>query len=280
MKRKAILILLLISVWLMAFFVERLTDEMKSRVLPEKILYFPSGEFLKPVLFGFDAVMADFLWARTVVYFGGQFRTTKDYTWLYHMVDIVTTLEPTFIGAYRFGGTLLAIEANRVDDSIKILQKGIEHNPGDWRLYFALAFDYMYYKQDYETAAKYYERAARFPGHPPYLPRLVARLYAKTGKIEAALDYLIDAYKRYDDPNIKSAIAGRIKLLIAKRDSIFLEEAASKYKELFGEYPKDLNLLVKKGLTKSLPTEPHGGEYQIDPTTGKVKSSVKMSDWP
>ena len=246
--------------------------------LKEKLIYIPGTLFLKTASLGFHAVLADVLWARSVVYFGGHYLTDKDYRWLYHILDATTTLDPKNILAYRFGGMLLALEHDDVEKSITLLEKGVRDNPdADWRLYFQLGFNYFFYLDDYANAAKHLEKASRMPGHPAYLPRLTARMYAKSGKADMALEFLQETYKQYDDEKVKQAIAGRINTLKAVRDARYLEEAAEEYKRIYGEYPGELKELVNTGLIQKLPEYPDG-YYVIDPT-GKVEW-VSGSNWP
>ena len=249
--------------------------------LEEKLIYIPNGRFLRTAALGFDAVLADLLWTRAVVYFGEHFLTDRDYRWLFSLLDAITTLDPKNILAYRFGGSLLALEENDVERSIAILKKGIRNNPDeDWRLYFLLGFNYFYFLEDYVEAAKYLERASKMPGHPQYLPKLAAKMYAKAEKIDTAIEFLEEMHQQHDDENVKAAIAERITILIAKKQVRSLEYAAGKYKETYGEYPKELKILTHAGLVRELPVY-SGGQYVIDPNTGRVDwVSESAPHWP
>jgi len=248
--------------------------------LEEKLIYIPETRFLKTASLGFHAILADVFWARTVIYFGGHFLTDKDYRWLYRILDATTTLDPKNILAYRFGGTLLALETNDIDKSIELLKKGIQNNPDeDWRLYFLLGFNYFFYLEDHAMAAKYLEKASKMPGHPAYLPRLTAKMYAKSGKSDVAIDFLRASYDQYEDRNVKEAIAERINILMAKRQTVPLENVAEAYKKTYGEYPEDLKELVSAGLIKGLPEYPNG-QYVIDSTGNVEWVSESVPNWP
>ena len=247
--------------------------------LEEKLIYIPGTQFLKTASLGFHAVLADIFWARSVVYFGGHFHDDQDYRWLYRILDATTTLDPSNILAYRFGGTLLAINGS-VDKSTALLEKGIQNNPdGDWRLYFLLGFNHFFYLEDYAKAAEYIEKASKMPGHPKYLPRLAARMYAKSGKMDVAIDFLKETYNQQEDENAKKAIAERINILMAKRQIRPLEDVAEIYKKNYDKYPGELEELVSAGLIRQLPEFP-GGQYVID-STGKVEwVSESTLNWP
>ena len=252
----------------------------KSR-MEEKLIYIPSPQFIKTASLGFHAAIADLMWARTIVYFGEHLKSDKDYEWLYHLLDVVTTLDPKNILAYRFGGNILALEKNDVESSIKLLKKGIEDNPGeDWMLYLLLGFNYFFYLQDYSTAAEYLEIAAKTPGHPAYLPKLVARMYAKAEKTDTAIQFLESMYHEYDDPSVKESIAERLKILVAKREAQSLKQFVDKYKDIYGFYPKKPEDLIHAGLVKQILIYP-GGNYVIDQNTGEIDwISDSSPQWP
>ncbi len=247
--------------------------------LEEKLIYIPDTRFLKTASLGFHVVLADILWARSVVYFGGHYQTDQDYRWLYRILDATTTLDPKNILAYRFGGTLLAMDGS-VDESTALLEKGIQDNPDeDWRLYFSLGFNYFFYLEDHAKAAEYLERASSMPGHPEYLTGLTARMYAKSGKVDVAIDFLKEMYHQQADENIKKTIAERINILMAKKQIRPLKDAAEIYRKNYGKYPGELEELVSAGLIRQLPEYP-GGQYVID-STGKVEwVSESAPNWP
>lgn len=283
-KRVIIFILILLSFSILGFIVlQWKVDHIRSPKsrMEEKLIYIPSAQFIKTASLGFQAVLADLMWARTTVYFGEHSKTDKDYKWLYHLLDVVTTLDPENILAYKFGGNLLALEMNDIKSSIVLLKKGIKNNPReDWMLYFLLGFDYFFYLNDYSTAAEYLEMATKIPGHPAYLPGLVARMYTKAEKSDMAVQFLESMYQQYDDPDVKESISERLKILIAKKEAQSLKQAIMKYKEVYGVFPKSPEDLVNTGLVKQINIYP-GGRYTIDQNTGEIDwISDSNPNWP
>jgi len=270
---KKVVILISIAVLLCAiYFVQKQISSEERVTLTESLLYFPSGEHIRLATLGFDAVIADLLWARTVVSFGEQFQTDKNYKWLYHPLDIITTLDPYFEEVYMYGGILLAMAAKQVDESIVLLEKGIKNCPENWRLYFYLGFYYTYYKNDNAKASMYLKEAASLPGHPDYLPRLVGLLYAKLGKIDFAIEYLQETYKLFEkDKKMQAVIDAQIKELVVERHKMVLKDAAEVYKRAHGKYPGKLEDLITAGVINAIPVEPDGGQYVIEPQTGEIK---------
>ena len=256
-------------------------ERMPHERMKEKLIYIPDAKIVKTASLGFHAALADIMWVRAIVYFGGHYLTDKDYTWLYHLLDVTTSLDPKNLLAFRFGGSLLALEQNDVDRSIALLKKGIQENPdADWRLYFLLGFNYFYFLEDHATAAKYLEKASRIPGHPDYLPRLAAKMYARSEKLDTAIDFLKEMYEQNGDENAKSAILGRLNILFAKRQAQSLRSIIEKYKKVYGEYPDELEDIVHAGLIEELP-QYNDGDYVYDSDTGEVDwVSESDSHWP
>ena len=73
-----------------------------------------------------------------------------------------------------------------VREGIRLLRRGIEHHPDEWRNRFYLGFNYFFYLGENAAAAEALEHASKLPGSPRYLPRLVARLRSESADEEAA----------------------------------------------------------------------------------------------
>ena len=108
----------------------------------EQLRLLPRGEVLRPALLGYHHVGADFLWLRVVQVLGDRVVRDKDYEWLYHALDVITTLDPKYVYAYDAGGTVLAELAERVDLSNRLLEKGLAPNPNSWQIPFRLGFNH------------------------------------------------------------------------------------------------------------------------------------------
>ena len=117
------------------------------------------------------------------------------------------------------------------------------------------------------------------PGHPEYLSKLAARMYAKGGKADMAIDFLRESYNQSEDKNVKETIAERINILMARRYIVPLENAAEAYKKTYGEYPEDLKELVSARLINGLPEYP-SGQYVIDSTGNVEWMSESVPNWP
>lgn len=156
----------------------------------EQLLYLPSGRHTKALTLGFSNLAADVLWIKAIGYFGGHALTDREYPWLHHILDQITTLDPSFSYPYLFGGITLSVERESSDEAIALLAKGMGRYPGDWRYPFYIGFSYFYNINDPDRAALFMRYAASLPGSPEYLPHLAASLLAESGRLEAAIRFL------------------------------------------------------------------------------------------
>lgn len=149
--------------------------------------WLPPAAAVRPLFLGYHALAADLFWIRTVQYFGGHMQTDRQYPHLYRLVDLTTSLDPNFVEAYQLGGLFLSL-GRSYPEAIAIYRKGIERNPDRWELPYDLGRMYFLDLGDIPTALEWFERANALPGRAQYVPRLVARLRARVGLVEAALE--------------------------------------------------------------------------------------------
>jgi tetratricopeptide (TPR) repeat protein len=240
----------------------------------ENLRMLPQGNVLRPALLGFHHFGADLLWLRIVQVLGEQVLTAKEYEWLYHALDVVTTLDPQYAYVYDAGGTVLAELGNRVELSNQILAKGAKANPIAWRLPFVLGFNHFFHLHDYVKAGEYMAQAARIPGRPYYVDTLAARLYVEGGSPTLALSYLESMIEQTKDPVLREIYSDRYKEVLIVRDLHSLGQAIEQYRKAIGAIPQDLTDLVKRGFLLTIPDEPFGGEYQLNARTGEIRSST------
>jgi tetratricopeptide (TPR) repeat protein len=170
----------------------------------EERLFLPDAKYLKPILLGFDGVAADLLWIRTVQYVGTHVETDKKFPHLVRALDVVTSLDPHFLEPYRYGGLYLLYLAGQPQAAVSLLEKGTAANRDRWELPHDLGRYYYLEARDYLKALRWWERAAKLPGRPEYLPRFVARLYARTGQTETALELWSELYRTAQNDFVRS----------------------------------------------------------------------------
>jgi tetratricopeptide (TPR) repeat protein len=149
--------------------------------------WLPPAGAVRPLFLGYNALAADLFWIRTVQYFGAHIQTDRQYPHLYRLVDLTTSLDPLFVDAYELGGLFLSL-TRAYPEAIAIYRKGIEHNPDRWELPYDLGRMYFLDLGDIPAALEWFERANDLPDRGHYVPRLVARLRARAGLAEAAIE--------------------------------------------------------------------------------------------
>lgn len=260
------------------FYSSQTLDKNYPRQPVESFLYLPSGTFLKGAALGFDDMLGDWLWIRTLGYFGGHLKTDRNYTWLAHLLDVVTTLDPLYQYPYEFGGIILATEAGEVDKSIALLKKGMANvstdDPRYWYFPFFLAYDYMYHKNDYLTAAQYLEEASRFPQSPSYLLRLAARLYANADSPKLAVTFLQEMIKATKNQALKKRLVERLHQVIHRANIKTLKQGVDAFYLKFQKHPASIEELVTAGILSSIPVDPRGGTYYISIENLTIENSI------
>ena len=240
----------------------------------EGLAQLPKGEYLKPALLGYHHLGADLLWLRLIQVIGNKRNSADEYEWMYHALDVLTTLDPQYAYAYYAGGVILGDLANRPDLSIRLLEKGAKANPEVWNIPFLLGYNYYFLLGDPAKGAEYIMKAASLPDGPSYLPGLATRLAAEAGSPDTALAFLEARLRETQDPQTRESLANRMKEVIIERDLRLLESAVEAYRDQHRTLPATITDLVRAGALPSLPQEPFGGDYRLDPKTGSVSSST------
>jgi hypothetical protein len=239
----------------------------------QRFMYLPQGEYLRIAVLGYQQVVADLLWMQAIQAMGERTVSEEAGHWIAHALDVIATLDPRFVRVYEVGGIALTMLVPLVEESNRLLEKGIQHNPEVWQLLFLLGFNQYFDLHDDLKAAEYISKASRLPGAPEFLAPFAARLYVSARAPQDAIVFLAQAYEHTTDENVRKVLEQRLKEVVVERDLQLLEEAISRYRELYKRAPARLEELAGPGLLRELPREPFGGRYLYDPQTQSVRSS-------
>lgn len=211
--RRAMLISTALALISLLLYMQAGFEELsKARV--DRLKLIPSGRELRVIFAGYRHAAADLIWAWTVVSFGSHFKADKDYSWMPNALRAVTTLDLLFRDVYLYGGIMLAMEGGMPREAVELLERGVQNLPEDWQLHFFLGFYRLFFGIDPLEGVKHLERAASLPGHPPYLPVLVAKAYTKLGRLELAIRYLEQVREMIDDPELRNRIESQLAELL------------------------------------------------------------------
>jgi tetratricopeptide (TPR) repeat protein len=237
-------------------------------------VYLPDTRFLQIVSLGYQNVLADLLWFRTISYFGEHYRSDRTYPWLAHMCDRVTDLDPRAWHVYRFAGMVLPWEAGQADEGLRLLEKGTRVFPDSWLLHFWLGFEYYLFKDDYEAATRHLERATRLPDCDPYVTHLLALFHDHQYGPQTTVEFLTRLAASAESDEVRQAIEQRRDEARLAADLERLDGAIALYRERFQHPPASLQDLVTAGLLATISLPPFGGRYQIDAATGQTVTST------
>ena len=235
-------------------------------------LYLPSVSYVRLLTFGFDGLFSDILWFNTLNYFGKQFRGEKDYRWLAHMCDLVSSLDSKASHVYEFCATLLSWVAREPEKSNKILTKAIQIDSNNWRYLYLRGFNYWYFLDRKDLAREDIQQAASIQGAPVFLSSLASRLIAVQEDPRLAFEFLQDAASRTKDNNAKSALIEQAKLAKMALDIRALKNKIQDYENKYGQKPQSWGDLLAKGLMQGIPLDPFGSAYVLDSSSLEISS--------
>jgi len=247
-----------------------------STSLEEELAFYPSGRYLRPVAGGFRHLLADMLWLRAIQYYGEHRKTDLVFDKAGHVFEVLTDLDPHFVEAFRFGALVLVEDADEPEWGIELLRKGIRENPDRWELYFDLGFHYFRLRQ-YEYAASYFHRAARFPEVDSRVARFAAAAEERRGDLETARALWEEVLQTTNNSNFQEAARFALKTIDAAEDTARIGAVAREFRKRHGRYPIDPSELAARGYIAGVPTDPFGWEYLIHPKSGEVQSSYLLS---
>lgn len=249
----------------------RLADQIQSR--PFDVPHVPRGAFMRLASLGQRGLVSDLYWLQTVQYIGDAKADERGYEKLFPLVDLVTDLDPRHGYAYQTGGIVLSA-AGRLEESDRILEKGMEKGPPWWSFPFYVAFNHFFYRGDYAAAARYADIAARRPGASPNISHLAVSLASKSGSPDQAVALVEELRRNVADEVTAARLDEQLKLAIVERDAQRLEAAAARFREERGRDVGSLEELVRTGTVPGIPPDPFGGHYTWDATDRKVRSSA------
>jgi hypothetical protein len=262
-------------------------------VPPNPTLWVRSGSVATKLALGFDNLMADLYWMRTVVYYGGKRRANaaiaataqpENFDSLYPFLDLVTSLDPHFRVAYRFGAIFLTEEfprgPGRPDLAIALLQRGIEQDGGRWEYMEDIGFVYYWWLRDFAKAAEWFKRAGEQPGAPSWLAPLAATTLAEGGDRQSSRFLWTQMLESSDLEWVRTSALHRLQQLDAMDVIDELNKRSQAFTAREGRPARDwLEMAAAAGL-RGIPLDPAGKPYVYDPVTGGIDLDRQSSLWP
>jgi hypothetical protein len=205
-------------------------------------------------------------WTRVVQYFGEKHRLHQtDLDLLWPLLDITTTLDAHLIPAYRFGSTFLSDSpprgAGRPDLAVKLLERGIQANPDQWRLYQDLGNVYYFDAKDYGKASAAFTEGSKNPEALIWMKVMAAKIAAEGESPETSYFLWLQVYQSTRDPMVRKNAEEHLALMKVELDLKEVDRAADEFQKQTGRRPKRMGELVEAGLLRELPKDPEGYDY-------------------
>jgi tetratricopeptide (TPR) repeat protein len=245
--------------------------------IEEERLYV-TGNALRRMSLGFNGLVADWYWMRSLQYVG---RKVHDYqgdieldnlapvglNTLAPLLDSATTLDPQFLPVYEYGAVVLP--TIDVDAAIKLARKGIAANPQAWRLYHHLG--YIYWQRGrFAEAAEAYRQGAQIADAPLWLHTMAAQMSSQGGSRATAREIYRRMFEQANDAQMRDLAAKRLLQLQSwdERDAlrrvlIAFHERAGRCPATWREVAPGLRAARLSLDVSGAPLDPSGAAYVL-----------------
>lgn len=241
----------------------------QSTKIDEDVLLISSPTVLKRMSLGYSGVIADLYWTRAVQYFGrAHSERGSGYKLLSPILTITTELDPKLTIAYEYGSIFLAQKppdgAGEPDQAVTLIERGIQHNPENWHLYYTLGFIYGSELRDYRSAAKVFAEGARVPGAHPWM-RVIAAGMAEHGGEPTMAHYMwTQMYQSATDERLHDNAEKHLRAAEVEMDIAQLQKIVDDYAANTGHAPTSLGELVQPDYLFRVPKDPTGYFYILE----------------
>ncbi|HTY09010.1 MAG TPA: hypothetical protein VMF29_07585 [Candidatus Edwardsbacteria bacterium] len=246
--------------------------DRQRRVDQGELMYFPSTGFTRVATVGYTNLVGDAVWLDIIQYYGRHHIDDMQFRYLKHMLTVLTTLVPQFIHAYNFGALLLITDCNDSDGAFALLDQGLSANPTDWSIPFTRGFFHYVFTGKYREAAHWFGLSARMPDAPDMAARFAAFAMRRGRDPAAARELWQDLARRTTNPTERETAQYYIDEIDRTADLALLQAAVEQYIKGRHAPPANLGTLVGAGQLRSIPPDPLGGRFVLDPATGKVRA--------
>ena len=163
------------------------------------VSYLPTTEALRVASFGYDQLVADALWMRTVSYYGAWRKGDHGLEFFRALTHRVVDLDPLFLEGYKFGAFVLADDLQSMESAYDLVDKGMRAMPEEWELPFVLGLLEYTVRLDDAKAAEWFQRAASMDTAPEMAKRFAAFVTGRAGDLHKA--YALWDYVHQTTPN-------------------------------------------------------------------------------
>ncbi len=252
---------LLSAVFAEVMYDDRVAIRSAGEILPS---YLWPVVVLEKASFGFRNLSADVLWIGAIQFYQDWDRKNPAFIQYF---DSITTLDPKFEYPYLFASLILPEGDPGMEQTRRIVEKGLIALPDNWQLPFYLGMQYHSVQHDFSNAMRYINRAADMPNAPAIVKETRAYYAVKSGDYSTGRVLLETLYKTADNEHTKEIAKQKLELLVLLEA---LGRGVAVYKQRFGVFPSSVEQLFRKGIISRLPEEVKGLGLQVDQETGRI----------
>jgi tetratricopeptide (TPR) repeat protein len=222
---------------------------------------------------GFGGLVADWYWLNALQYIGRKIEeqgkaggpgpsqgvqldrvVAADQRVLVRLFEMITTLDPRFVGVYEFAAVVLpAVDAPA---AVALLEKGIRDNPEQWYLHQQLAY-ILWQRGDYLAAAEAFRRGARMTT-ARWMEHMAEQMERRGDDPHVALAMYTRMYEQAQDEQVKQWALERLMELrsFGERDAI--RRVLSAFVDAEGRCPRAWSEVDAPLQTAGLAVHPEG----------------------
>ena len=236
------------------------------------------GAKLKGFALGFEGLLADWYWMKSLQYVGGKIiNSGEDVSMenlkplnprlLYPYLDNATTLDPKFTAAYQYGAVVLPAIDN--EQAIKLTLKAVKNNPNEYQFYHYLGYIYWRSKQ-YERAAEIYEQGSHVPNAPDFMQLMAAKMRTEGGSRSTARAIYGQMLNESQDAQTKQNAALRLLELDSLDERDVIRKALRNFQTKNNRCPNHWREILPLLQNEKLP---EAKEFRIDNSNNLVDPS-------
>ncbi|HNR36282.1 MAG TPA: hypothetical protein PKO36_13960 [Candidatus Hydrogenedentes bacterium] len=260
--------------------IQRRLEAIHAQNRGDEMLYLPNEKILNHFCAGMDSIVAGFLWLKCVQYTAEHFHSDQDFTWLNHMADIITRLDPYNVQACRYLAIFLI--SLKADDNagIELLKRGMAHNPFAYELPYEIAMTYLINRREQPDspvqAAKYLGMAVETGHAPPFVLEVAQVLQGEYNLLDVERSMWMHALES-GDPFMRELAERKLAELDLRVACAQLDGAIALYRQRHGQAPETIEDLVTGGILDQAPRDPLGGKFFID-ALGRAQNTTVLDE--
>jgi len=214
------------------------------------ILYFRGGAAVSRAALGFDALLADVYWIRAIQHSAAPSAppAARSATSFCIRSSTDDDARPPFQRRVSFRRIFLSEPypggPGRTDLAIALLERGIAADPKRWQYAQDAGFVHYWWRQDYKSAAEWFDRASRIEGAPWWLRSMAATTLAEGGDRQSSRRLWQQLLDTTDDIWVRDNARLRLAQLKALDDLDALASLVGRYAQARGAPPRSWNELV------------------------------------